>query len=128
MQQLHNYLPKEVVYDRGGKGKSRIQGVTIATPNKPLKSDNEYQRRQKRQKFRRRAAIEPVITHLKARFRMGQNYLSGESSPKINALLATTAWNLRKWMDKIPSIAFWQVFQKVLYNIFWSTTSYKMSF
>jgi IS5 family transposase len=99
MQQLHNYLPKEVGYDRGSKGKPEIEGVTISTPNKPLKSDNEYQRRQKRRKFRRRAAIEPVIDH-QSTLRTGQNYYSGESSPKINALLAATAWNLRKWMDK----------------------------
>jgi len=128
MQQLHNYLPQEVVYDRGGKGKPEIQGVTIATPGKPLKSDTEYQRRQKRQKFRRRAAIEPVIGHLKAHFRMGQNYLNGEKSPKINALLAATAWNLRKWMDKNQSISFWQVFKKAFTHIFFDRPVCKMSF
>lgn len=99
MQHLHHYLPDETIYDRGGRGKSQIRGVKISTPGKPLKSDNEYQRRKKRQKFRRRAAIEPVIGHLKARFRMGQNYLWGEKSPKINALLASAAWNFKKWME-----------------------------
>lgn len=99
MQELHDYLPTETVYDRGGRGKSQIRGVKISTPGNPLKSDNEYQRRKKRQKFRRRAAIEPIIGHLKARFRMGQNYLWGEKSPKINALLASAAWNFKKWME-----------------------------
>ena len=127
MQQLHNYLPKEVVYDRGGKGKPEIQGVTISTPNKPLKSDNEYQRRQKRKKFRRRAAIEPVIGHLKAHFRMGQNYLNGEKSSKINAMLAATAWNLRKWMDKNTSVLFWNLFKKALHRIFFDRPSYKLA-
>lgn len=107
MNKLHGYLPQETVYDRGGRGKSQIQGVKISTPGTPLKSDNEYQRRQKRQKFRRRAAIEPVIGHLKARFRMEQNYLWGEKSPKMNALLAAAGWNLRKWMDQNILTRFW---------------------
>jgi len=105
-QKLHNYLPDETVYDRGGRGKSQIRGVKISTPGKPLKSDNEYQRRKKREKFKRRAAIEPVIGHLKARFRMGQNYLWGANSPKINALLASAAWNFKKWMDSNRLILF----------------------
>jgi len=54
-----------------------------------------------KKKFRRRAAIEPVIGFLKQHFRMEQNYLSGDKSPKINALLAAAAWNFKKLMEKI---------------------------
>lgn len=93
-----NYSPDEVIYDRGGRGKSEINGVKISTPKKPLKKDSISQRRTKRKKFRRRAAIEPVIGHLKTDFRMEQNYLKGTSSPKINALLAAAGWNLKKKM------------------------------
>lgn len=93
-------LPKEIVYDRGGAGKTKIKGVEILTPKKPKKTDTIYQKRQKRIKFRRRAAIEPVIGHLKSQFRMEKNYLHGNTSPKINALLTATAWNLKKWMKK----------------------------
>jgi len=97
-----NYAPQEVIYDRGGKGKQQIKNTKISTPDyRPLKRDTEYQKRQKRKKFRRRAAIEPVIGHLKSNFRMGQNYLSGEKSPQINALLAATGWNLKKLMKKL---------------------------
>jgi IS5 family transposase len=32
-------LPKEIIYDRGGKGKTEIKGVRILTPNKPKKAD-----------------------------------------------------------------------------------------
>ena len=42
------YKPQEIVYDRGGRGKSEINGVSISTPNKPLKRDSEYVRRVKR--------------------------------------------------------------------------------
>jgi transposase, IS5 family len=100
-ERLIQYKPEEVIYDRGGRGKSEINGVRISTPNKPFKRDSEYIKRSKRKKFRRRAAIEPVIGHLKKQFRMEQNYLHGDKSPKINALLAAAAWNFKKLMEKL---------------------------
>ena len=103
-QQL-DYLPEEVVYDRGGRGSKSILGVKISTPSKSLKRDSEYQKRKKRKKFRSRAAIEPIIGHLKTDFRMGQNYLHGKISPKINAMLAATGWNLKKLMEELKENA-----------------------
>lgn len=102
-----NYQPKEVVYDRGGKGIKKIYNTEILTPSKPLKKDKEYTKRQKRKKFRRRAAIEPVISHLKEHFRMGKNYLWGTESPKLNALLAASGWNLKKRMAIIKESILW---------------------
>lgn len=52
--------------------------------------------------FWRRAAIEPIIGHLKTDHRMGQNYLHGAQSPQINAWLAAAGWNLKKWMQQAP--------------------------
>ena len=98
-----DYLPEEVVYDRGGRGSKEIKGVKVSTPGKPLKRDNAYQKRKKREKFRRRAAIEPVIGHLKQHFRMGQNYLGGKNSPQINAFLAAAGWNFKKMMKKLKA-------------------------
>ena len=95
-------VPNEVVYDRGGRGQKQIGNTIVSTPdNKPLKRDTEYQRKKKRMKFRRRAAIEPVIGHLKSDFRMGQNYLHGAHSPQVNAFLAATGWNLKKMMIQL---------------------------
>jgi|SRR5215216_547370 len=91
-------LPKELVYDRGGKGKSEIKGVKISIPGTPKKTDTDYQKQVKRKKFRTRAAIEPIIGHLKTDFRLAQNYFHGESGPQINAFLSATAWNLKKLM------------------------------
>jgi len=103
MEENLDYLPEEVVYDRGGRGQKEIKGVKISTPGRSSKRDNAYQKRMKRKKFRRRAAIEPVIGHLKQHFRMGQNYLGGESSPQINALLAAAGWNFKKMMEKLKA-------------------------
>ena len=96
------HLPREVVYDRGGKGQKQIGNTIVSTPdNKPLKRDSDYQKRKKKTKFRRRAAIEPVIGHLKTDFRMAQNYLHGEESPQMNAFLAAAGWNFKKMMKKL---------------------------
>jgi len=68
----------------------------------PLKKISVFIRQvNKRKNFRRRAAIEPVIGHLKTDFRMGQNYLNGKNSSQINAFLAATGWNLKKMMKKL---------------------------
>jgi len=50
-------LPKELVYDRGGKGKSEIKGVKILIPGKAKKTDTPYQKQRKRKKFRSRAFV-----------------------------------------------------------------------
>ncbi|GHT17977.1 IS5 family transposase [Bacteroidia bacterium] len=114
-------LPKELVYDRGGKGKSEIEGVKIIIPSPAKKSDTANQKQQKRNKCRARAAIEPIIGHLKTDFRMAQNYLSDEKGIQINALMAASAWNLKKKMEalkgKILRLIFQMVFPQEFYTI-----------
>ena len=117
-QMEHNdlKLPEELVYDRGGKGKSEIKGVKIITPDKPKLNDTKSTKRQKRKKCRTRVAVEPIIGHLKTDFRMGQNYLHGEKGIQINALLAATAWNLKKLMEKLKDnflFLFFRYFAKI---------------
>src|SRR3989440_658099 len=46
-----------------------------------------------RREMRRRAAIEPVIGHLKQDHRMGRNYLTGRDGDRINAVLAAAGYN-----------------------------------
>lgn len=117
----NDFVPKELIYDRGGKGVKQIGTTKISTPDyRPLKRDTEYEKKKKRKKFRRRAAIEPVIGHLKKDFRMGQNYLHGNDSPQINALLAATGWNLKKLMNKLR-----KQLKKYFYFIFDSSQMFK---
>lgn len=97
-----NYQPKEVIYDRGGRGKKNINGTEILTPTKPKTTDSRYKKSKLRKKFRKRAGIEPVIGHLKKELRMF-NYLSGESSPKVNAMLAATGWNFKLMMKNLKN-------------------------
>lgn len=89
----------EAICDRGYRGKKEVDGTAICIPDSPKKRDTKYQKEQKRKKFRRRAAIEPIIGHVKSDHRMQRNYLKGFVGDEINLLLAASAFNLKKWMN-----------------------------
>ena len=57
-----------------------------------------------RREMRRRAAVEPVIGHIKAEHRMGRNYLKGRDGDRINAVLAAAGYNfglLFRWLERL---------------------------
>jgi len=97
---------KEAIGDRGYRGAKEVDGTTICIPSAPLKRDTKYQREQKRKKFRRRAAIEPIIGHLKSDHRLARNYLKGFIGDEINLLLAAAAFNFKKWMNRFLLFVF----------------------
>ena len=105
-------LPDILGYDRGGRGVKEACGVEVLTPKPPKRTDTEHEKRKKRQLFRRRAAIEPLIGHLKSDCRMERNYLWEEASSTMNAQLSGAVWNLKKYMEKLRKaflVLFWQV-------------------
>ena len=59
-----------------------------------------------RREMRRRAAVEPVIGHLKDDHRMRRNHLKGREGDRINAVLAAAGYNfslLLRWLqDFLP--------------------------
>ena len=97
---------KEAICDRGYRGEKEVDGTIICIPGTPLKRDTKYQREQKRKKFKRRAAIEPVIGHLKSDHRLSRNYLKGFIGDEINLLMAAAAFNLKKWMNRFLMLLF----------------------
>ena len=97
------------VVDRGYRGKSLVGDVEIVLPKPALKRDNRYQRDKKRRMCRRRAAIEPLIGHLKSDFRLSRNFLSGAIGDVMNLHMAACAWNLRKWMIQAIERLLWTV-------------------
>ena len=48
-----------------------------------------------KREMRRRAAVEPVIGHIKNEHRMGRNYLAHQQGDAINAILAAAGYNFR---------------------------------
>ena len=57
-----------------------------------------------RREMKRRAAVEPVIGHVKAEHRMGRNYLKGRDGDRSNAVLAAAGYNfslLLRWLARL---------------------------
>src|SRR3981081_112159 len=55
-----------------------------------------------RREMKRRAAVEPVIGHLKAEHRIDRNHLKGHEGDRINAVLAAAGFNfplLLRWFE-----------------------------
>jgi IS5 family transposase len=66
-----------------------------------------------RREMRRRAAVEPVIGHLKAEHRMERNYLKGRDGDRINAVLAAAGYNfglLLRWLAELLRAIFAALF------------------
>jgi IS5 family transposase len=83
-----------IFLDRGYKGPKKINNTNLNTP-KPDKNIS----RDKRKRHQRRAAIEPVIGHLKHDYRMVRNYLKGVVGDAINVMLAAAAMNFKRIMN-----------------------------
>src|ERR1700752_2972347 len=63
-----------------------------------------------RREMRRRAAVEPVIDHLKADHRMRRNHLKGRDGARTNAVLAAAGYNfslLRRWLTELLCDLLW---------------------
>jgi len=103
IQRLTGAKPKVGIVDRGYRGRKKINDVEIISP-KPLgRNATTYQKRKARKRFRARAGIEPVIGHIKHDHRMIRNYLKGIQGDEINTLLAATAFNFKKRLNRIKA-------------------------
>ena len=77
----HSYQPKTHVFRSGQR-----RGVTP----------------QIKRELKRRAAVEPVIGHMKEDGRLGRDFLKGHHGDKINAILAGAGHNFRlliRWLE-----------------------------
>ena len=98
LEQYERLMNKEAInvfLDRGYRGPKTIKNTALHTP-KPDKNITAA----KRKKYKRRAAIEPVIGHLKYNYRMIRNYLKGTVGDAMNVMLAAAAMNFKRMMNK----------------------------
>jgi IS5 family transposase len=98
-QRLTGITLKRAFMDRGYRGISEIRGTKIEIPKPFKKSLNPYQQQQLKNGFKRRAAIEPKIGHLKEDHRLGRNYYKGIKGDNINVMLAAAAMNFKRMMN-----------------------------
>jgi IS5 family transposase len=105
VKSLTGQWPKGAYCDRGYKGsEGYFFGTQIYRQGGTYGHDDKLTRR----RIRRRAAVEPIIGHLKADHRMGRNFLLGFHGDQINALMAGCAFNMKKLLRAFfLSIFFW---------------------
>ena len=105
VERISGSRPEQVFVDQGYRGaehhpkdlKTHICGKK--TKKKSLKKA-----------MKRRSSIEPIIGHTKADNRMDRNYLKGQEGDRINAMLAASGRNLRKWMAVFLFVLFrWRI-------------------
>jgi IS5 family transposase len=92
----HNHAPKFRVWITG-----QVRRVT-----RPI-----------RREMKRRAAVEPVIGHLKAEHRMGRNYRKGRDGDRANAVLAAAGYNfslLLRWLRRLLRALFEALFPPLI--------------
>ena len=100
IRRLTGHTPKEILTDRGYRGKKVVGSTEVSIPTSGSPGQSYYQKRKARKKFCKRAGIEPVIGHLKSDHRMMRNYLKGTLGDAVNTLMAAAAYNMRHWMNK----------------------------
>ncbi|MFH1528890.1 MAG: IS5 family transposase [Bacteroidota bacterium] len=132
-EELRGQRPRVAIADRGYRGKTRIGETEIPIPKPPKKGMSEYEMKKARARFRRRAAIEPIIGHLKTDYRLERNFLKGVIGDSINLMLAVAAFNLKKWMRKMKNYFgfFFKSLQKYIFGFiesYFQTQNLKITF
>jgi len=114
VERVAGYRPTVAIGDKGFRGQSHCGETEVVTPGRGKKNASAYEKRKARKRFRRRAAIEPKIGHLKSDFRLDRNFLKGQVGDAINLLLAAAASNLSLWMRQVLLRLVWalRIFHK----------------
>ena len=84
----------------GYKGETKIGDTNIHIPKPFSKKLSQYWQQKRKKSHRRRAAIEPVIGHLKQDHRLSRNFYKGDFGDAINVLLAAAAFNFKRMLNK----------------------------
>jgi transposase, IS5 family len=136
-QRLTGITLKNNFVDRGYRGVKEVLGTKIIIPDRPGKNRTPYEKQKLRRGFKRRAAIEPRIGHLKQDHRLSRNFYNGIKGDNINVMLAAAAMNFKRMMNKWkldPLLFLFRFFQaifhliKIQYKNFFNPSYVKVTF
>jgi len=104
--EMTGVTPKRVHVDKGYRGHRQDRAVfdpetrrDVPPPWRVFISGRRRLPPALKAELRRRAAIEPVIGHLKADHRMGRNHLKGRQGDRFNVKMAAVGYNLRRLLQ-----------------------------
>lgn len=115
-QRLTGIVLKNNFVDRGYRGVKEVLGTKITIPDTQGKQRTAYEKQQLRKGFKRRAAIEPKIGHLKQDHRLNRNFYKGIKGDNRNVMLAAAAMNFKRMMN-IYKQMFFDFFIRMIYII-----------
>ena len=103
--------------DRGYRGIKQYKDTTIHVP-----VQDKNITKAKRKKHSRRAAIEPVIGHLKQDYRLCRNYLKGIIGDNMNVILSAAGMNFKRAMIlwRTEAIRCWLLICKYIVAAYWN--------
>ena len=89
------------------KGETNVKIVNYRTIKKLTRTARKW--------FKRRAAIEPIIGHVKSDNRMSKNYLKGVDGDDMNAILSGCGFTMRKLIAVffLPDLL-WHLFCEII--------------
>jgi transposase, IS5 family len=99
LEQLTGVETRRIHVDRGYRGHNHQQKFRVWITGQVRRVTRPIRREMKR-----RAAVEPVIGHLKAEHRMDRNHLKGRDGDRANAILAAAGSNfalLLRWLRRL---------------------------
>lgn len=123
LQQVIGKTPAVAIVDRGYRGKQKIGQTQILIAGSKPKG---WSKDRLKTRFRRRCAIEAVISHLKSDFRLARNYLKAFKGDCRNLLLAAAAWNFKKWLRQ--ALSFYLFFLSAIKRSFFLPQNLKCGF
>jgi IS5 family transposase len=97
MTQLLGVEPRRIHVDKGYRGHNHPHKFRVWITGQARRVTAAIRREMKR-----RAAVEPVIGHMKAEHRMDRNHLKGREGDRANAVLAAAGYNfslLLRWLE-----------------------------
>ena len=114
-ERLTGKIAAEAFVDRGYRGMSEYKGTRIQVPKPDKNISNK-----KRKGHSRRAAIEPVIGHLKSDYRLCRNYLKGILGDLMNVILAAAAMNFKRAINlwRTEANRSWQLIYILLISVY----------
>ncbi len=99
MTRLIGVEPRRIHVDKGYRGHNHPNKFRVWISGQVRRVTKAIRR-----EMRRRAAVEPVIGHVKAEHRMDRNYLKGREGDRANAVLAAAGYNfslLLRWLEEL---------------------------
>ncbi len=121
-ERLNGKQAKEIFVDRGYKGITQYKESLIFVP-KPDQNISKSHRK----KHSRRAAIEPVIGHLKQDYRLCRNYLKGILGDNMNLILAAAAMNFKRRINlwRTEALSRWLLIFNHIIDAYWNIIAQK---